>query len=165
MPTCSNSYQHTLDNTEHPEIINKISNCSLLFQIQTTDHSNIIQTDFPIDLIDNYDLTCNLKNFTAYYKITPLSFLVIDKYKNEHENFKSMLELHVKQFNFSFNQSSTIQQCVFSTNKDNYNIQHDHKHQICRQIHIGINRLHHFWNLSMKIFYICLICSIRTCYI
>jgi predicted nucleic-acid-binding protein len=127
------------------------SNCSLSFQVQT----NKIQTDFPINLIGNYNLTCNIKNFIAYYKITPLSFLIIDKYKNENENIISMIELHTREFDFSINQSSTIRLCILSIDKN----------QICRQIHIGINYLYNFWNLPLKIFYICLICSISTYYI
>jgi hypothetical protein len=131
------------------------SNCSLSFQIQTIYQSNKIQTDFPIDLIGNYNIKCNIKNLIIYYKITPLSILINGKYKNENEKIKSIIKLYSTQFKFSINQSSTIQLCILSTNK----------HQICRQIHIGINYLFNFWNLSLKIFYICLIFSISTYYI
>jgi len=73
------------------------SNCSLSFQIQT---------DFPIDLIGNYNIKCNIKNLIIYYKITPLSILINGKYKNEYEK---IVELHSTQFKFSINQSLTIQ--------------------------------------------------------
>jgi hypothetical protein len=99
------------------------SNCSLSFTIQTIYQSNIIQKDFTI-------------KFLAYYKITPLTILVVDHYKNEDENIKSMIELNKTQFYFQITQSSTVRLCILSSDDDN-----DNNHRIYRQIHIGINIL------------------------
>ena len=131
------------------------SNCSLLFQIRTIYHPNKIQTDFPLHLLGIYNSTCSIKNLTAYYKITPLSVLLIGKSKNEDEDVQSMIEVQTTNFQFSINQSSTIRLCILSIDE----------YRICRQIHIGVNKLDHFWNLPLKIFYTCLICSISIYYI
>ncbi|CAF1245679.1 unnamed protein product [Adineta steineri] len=153
--------QFNLNICEIPSI-NK-SNCSLTFQIQTIYQSNKIQTDFPIEFIGTYNLTCSLNNLTAYYKITPLAILVVGKYKIEQENFKSMVELYTSKFKFSINQSSTIRLCILSNDDDNDD-DNDHEHRICRQIHIGINTLYTFWTLPMKILYFSLPCLISTYY-
>jgi hypothetical protein len=141
------------------------SNCSLSFTIQTIYQSNKIQTNFPIEFLANYNLTCDIQNLTAYYKITPLAILVVGYYKNEDINIKSMVELHTAQFHFNINQSSTIRLCILSSNDDDDDDDNDNDHRICRQIHIGINTLYDFWNLPMRIFYIFLICSISSYYI
>ncbi|CAF3285259.1 unnamed protein product [Rotaria socialis] len=98
--------------------------------------------------------------FTVDYEITPLSILVIDKYRKESKGFESMFELQIKQLNFSLDESSTIQLCILFINNHN-----DHQHLLCRQIHVGINSVHSFWNLSLKLFYMCLICLISAYYI
>jgi len=141
------------------------SNCSLSFTIQTIYQSNKIQTNFPIEFLANYNLTCDIQNLTAYYKITPLAILVVGYYKNEDINIKSMVELHTAQFHFNINQSSTIRLCILSSNDDDDDDDNDNDHRICRQIHIGINTLYDFWNLPMRSFYIFLICSISSYYI
>jgi hypothetical protein len=141
------------------------SSCSLSFNIQTISQSNQIQTEYPIDFLANYNLTCDIENLTAYYKITPLAILIVGQYKIEDVNIKSMVELKSTQFHFNINQSSTIRLCILSDNDDNDDDDNDNEHRICRQIHIGINTLDNFWNLPLKSFYIFLICSISTYYI
>lgn len=142
------------------------SNCSLSFTVATIYQSNKIQTDYPIQLIANYNLTCAVSNLVAYYKITPLSILIFGQYKNPDENIKSMIELNSTVFRFSINQSSTIRLCVLSNDDDDDDDdEYDNDYRICRQIHIGINELYDFWNFSTKFFYLFLICSLGFYYI
>ncbi|CAF2578717.1 unnamed protein product [Rotaria sp. Silwood2] len=148
--------------TNGDNLLFNISNCSLLFTIQANYQSNIIPTKFPIEFIANYNLTCIISNSRAYYKIIPLEILVVGSYEVENEPIKSMIELHTKKFYFNINQPSTIQLCVLSSNDSDDD---DNHHQICRQIHIGINTLYNFWNLPMRIFYILLISSIGSYHI
>ncbi|CAF1039198.1 unnamed protein product [Rotaria sp. Silwood1] len=136
------------------------SNCSLSFIILANYQSNIIPTKFPIEFIANYNLTCNIPNLTAYYKIIPLDILIIGSYEAENESIKSMIELYTKTFYFKINQPSTIRLCVLSSNNDDD--VDDNDYQICRQIHIGINTLYNLWNLPMKVFYILLISSVGS---
>ena len=135
------------------------SNCSfLLFNIQMIDQSNKIQTNFPIQFIINYNLTCNIENLTAHYEIVPLSILNVNNhYTNIDESVESLIDLNQKNFTFNINQSSTVRLCVLLSDNNNY--------RICRQIHIGLNTLYEFWTLPMKIFYIILIVSLSTYYI
>lgn len=141
------------------------SNCSLTFDVQTISQSNKIQTEFPIKLIANYNLTCNITNLTAYYKITPLEILVIGRYRNMDENIKSMIELNSTKFHFKIHQSSTIRLCILSADDDDDEDDNDNDHRICQQIHIGINKLYDFWSLPLKIVYIFMICSLSAYYI
>ncbi|UJR28424.1 hypothetical protein I4U23_009664 [Adineta vaga] len=136
------------------------SNCSLLFNIQIINQSDIIQTSFPVKLIGNYNLTCGIPNSIAYYKITPLNTLVIENKQHQQQNddIDSMIQLHTTQFEFSISQSSTIRLCILPSDNDE-------DQYLCRQIHIGINKLYHFWNLPMRIFYIFSICSLGSYHI
>ena len=110
------------------------SNCSLLFNIQRIQKSNTIETNFPIEFLGKYNLTCNVPNLAAYYTITPLSGLVNGYY--EYENVKSMIKSNTTiQFVFNINQSLTYQLCILS---------HDNGRRLCRQIRMGINTLHEF---------------------
>lgn len=151
--------------TTHDRSFNN-SNCSLSFTVATIYQSNKIQTDFPIELIANYKLTCNLSNLNAYYKITPLSILIFGQYNNPDENLKSMIELNSTTFRFNINQSSTIRLCVLSDDDDDDDDdEHDNDHRICRQIHIGINTLYNFWNFPMKFVYLFALSSLGCYYI
>ncbi|CAF1124560.1 unnamed protein product [Rotaria magnacalcarata] len=135
------------------------SNCSLLFQVQRYYKLNKIETEFPIELVANYNFTCNVENLTASYKIIPLEILAIGSYNESNESFESMIQLNTTQFFLNINQSSTIQLCILLSSDESDN---DYGHRICRQIQIGINILLNFWNLPMKIFYIVSICSIGS---
>ena len=143
------------------------SNCSLAFTVTTIYQSNKIQTDFPIELIASYNLTCHLSNLVAYYKITPLSILIFGQYKNPEENLKSMIELNSTTFRFNINQSSTIRLCVLSDDNDDDDDddEYDNDYRICRQIHIGINKLYSFWNFPMKFFYLFVLSTVGCYYI
>lgn len=135
------------------------SNCSLLFQVQRYHTSNKIETEFPIELIANYNFTCNVENLTASYKIIPLEILAIGSYNASDESIESTIQLNTTQFFLNISQSSTIQLCILlsSDESDNY-----YSHRMCKEIYIGINILFNFWNLPLKIFYIVSICSIGS---
>jgi len=124
------------------------SNCSLNFYVQTAFNSTTIDTEFPLELIAYYNLTCNVPDLTGYYKVMPLSILIVGKYNYENESTKTMIELDSNQFDLNITQSSTIQLCVFEKGDD------DDQHRICRQIHVGISYLYRFWNFPMKFVYL-----------
>ena len=142
------------------------SNCSLSFDIETSDRSNTVQTYFPLKLLGSYNLSCNQTIVTVYYRLTSLAILVVGKYVNPNERIKSMIELNASRFRFHINQSSTIRLCVLSADKDDDDDDDsNNEYRLCRQIHIGINTLDEFWNLPLKIFYSCLVSLIGIYYL
>ncbi|CAF0926252.1 unnamed protein product [Adineta ricciae] len=136
------------------------SNCSLLFTVQEISVSDTIATHFPLKLTGYFNTSCDIQNFSAYYKLTPLNVILIgdtEQQQRDDEDTYSMIKLHANRFNFFINQSSTIRLCVLlSDNGAQY---------LCRQIHIGVNELYDFWNRPMKVFYLVLISLLGTYHI
>ena len=130
----------------------KDSNCSLTFDVKTNDRL----TKFPIEFQGNYTFFCpSVGDFLMDYVIIPLNTLPIGQVDDETY---FVIATNTTQWRFLVNESSTIRLCAHPFNGEEND-------RLCREIHIGISELSHFWHLSLELFYLCILGLVSTYYL
>lgn len=128
-------------------------NCSLKFNVKTTDR----WTKFPIEFQGDYTFIGSFPgDLIVDYVIIPLTTLPIGQGNNET---RFIIARNTTEWRFFINESSTIRLCAYRSDDE------EDIDRLCREIHIGISELCSFWDLSLEIFYFCLLSLVIVYYL